>query len=259
METLTGFFVVLFGLAWGSFLNVVIYRLPKNMSLVSPPSTCPGCGRRIRPYDNIPVVSYLLLRGRCRRCGFGIPFSYLLVEVVTPAAILVAFLRNGGRLGAPFFASALFASAMIVIGVIDYHHKIIPDAITIPGLVLALGYAAFRPDLSFLGALVGAATGAGFLLFVYGAYYLVRKKEGLGMGDVMMMLLVGAVLGWVRTLFTLILASFAGAAVGMAFVVFRKKGLQAELPFGTFLAPAAFVSLIWGDAIIAAYLGLFGR
>jgi len=259
METVTALFLGLFGLAWGSFLNVVIYRLPANMSLIAPPSTCPGCGRRIRPYDNIPVLSYLILRGRCRRCGFRIPLSYLLVEVMTPAALLILFWHHGGTFGMPFVASGLFASAMIVLGFIDYRHKIIPDAITIPGLILALGYAAFRPDMSFLGALAGAAAGAGFLLFVYGAYYLIRKKEGLGMGDVMMMLVIGAMLGWTRTLFTLILASIAGAAIGMAFVLVRKKDLQAELPFGTFLAPAALVALVWGDTIIAAYLGLFRR
>jgi leader peptidase (prepilin peptidase) / N-methyltransferase len=259
METVTALFIGLFGLVWGSFLNVIIFRLPRSMSLISPPSTCPGCGRRIRPYDNIPVLSYLVLRGRCRRCGFRIPPSYLLVEVATPAAFLIIFSRHGLPLGASFFASALFASAMIVLGVIDYRHKIIPDAITIPGLVLALGYGAFRPDMSFSRALAGAAVGAGFLLFVYGSYYLIRKKEGLGMGDVMLMLLVGAYLGWMRTIFTLILASIVGAAIGMAFVIFRKKDLQAELPFGSFLAPAAFVSLIWGDALIAAYLGLFKR
>ena len=259
METLTALFIGLFGLAWGSFLNVIIFRLPRSMSLISPPSTCPGCGRRIRPYDNIPVLSYLVLRGRCRRCGFRIPPSYFLVEAATPASFLIIFSRHGLPLGTSFFASALFASAMIVLGVIDYHHKIIPDAITIPGLVLALGYGAFRPDMSFTRALAGAAVGAGFLLFVYGSYYLIRKKEGLGMGDVMLMLLVGAYLGWMRTVFTLILASIVGAAVGMTFVIFRKKDMQAELPFGSFLAPAAFVSLIWGDALIAAYLGLFKR
>jgi leader peptidase (prepilin peptidase)/N-methyltransferase len=156
-----------------------------------------------------------------------------------------------------FFASCLFASAMIALGFIDFYHKILPDEITLPGLVLALVYAPFRSNLSLTQALIGAVVGAGFLLFIYGAYYLLRKKEGLGMGDVTMMLLIGAFLGWQLTFFTLILASFVGAIVGVLFIVFRKKDLQYSLPFGTFLAPAAYFSLLWGDPIIQAYLGLF--
>jgi leader peptidase (prepilin peptidase) / N-methyltransferase len=259
METMISLFIVLFGLAWGSFLNVVIFRLPRNMSLATPPSTCPGCGRRIRPYDNIPVLSYVLLRGKCRACGFRIPFSYVLVEAVTPLCFLLIYGYSGRVLGAPFFAGALFASAMIVVAVIDFHLKVIPDAITLPGLGLALVYGALRADMTFREAMIGAVVGSGFLLFIYGAYYLARKKEGLGMGDVMLMLVIGAYLGWTRTVFTLILGSLAGAAIGTALMIGKKKGLQAELPFGTFLAPAALVALLWGGPIISAYLGLFKR
>jgi leader peptidase (prepilin peptidase)/N-methyltransferase len=255
METVI--LVILCGLAWGSFLNVVIYRLPAGLSLVKPPSSCPSCHERIKPYDNIPVLSYFLLRGKCRHCGTRIPFSYVLVEVLTPAAFVVLYLHYS--LTFFFFASGLFTSALIVLCFIDYRHKILPDKITFPGIALALVYSFFRRDLPILQALLGSAVGAGFLLLIYGGYYLVRKKEGLGLGDVTMMIMVGAYLGWVKTLLTLILASFVGAFVGLAIIAVKKKDLQYMLPFGTFLAPAAYIALIWGDRILVAYLSLFSR
>ncbi len=248
-------FIILFSLAWGSFLNVVIYRLPAGMNLTKPPSSCPQCKKKIKFYDNIPIVSYLILRGKCRFCGTRIPFSYFLVEILIPLSFLLIFQQHG--LSFFFFTSCLFTSALIVLGFIDYYHQILPDEITLPGLAFALIYSAFRSDLNLTQALIGAVIGAGFLLFIYGAYYLFRKKEGLGMGDVTMMLFIGAYLGWRLAFFTLILASFVGALVGVLFIVFRKKDLQYSLPFGTFLAPAAFFSLLWGEQIIQAYFALF--
>ena len=249
--------IVLFGLAWGSFLNVVIYRLPRGLSLMWPPSSCPQCRTPIKPYDNIPVFSYLVLRGKCRACGLKISFSYPLVEAITPLCFLV--LHGRFALSFHFFASCLFASGLIALCFIDLYHQILPDEITLPGLALALIYSGFRQDLSLRQALIGAIVGAGFLLFIYGVYWLLRKKEGLGLGDVTMMLLVGAYLGWIKAFFTLLLASFAGALVGVFLLSFRKKDLQFSLPFGTFLAPAAFVALVWGDRIIRAYLSLYRK
>jgi len=243
-----------FGLAWGSFLNVVIYRVPLGLSLVHPPSSCPACKTRIKFYDNIPGLSYIILRGKCRSCGKPIPFTYFLVEWLTPAAFLVLYGRYGIRW--PFFAACLFSSLLIVLGFIDFYHKILPDRIILPGIAISLIYSFFRPDLTFWKAVIGAAVGAGFLLFIYGAYYLVRKKEGLGLGDVTMMLMVGAYLGWQKTLLTLILASFTGALVGILLVLVKKKNLQYSLPYGTFLAPAAWVALVWGDRLISAYLSM---
>lgn len=247
--------IILFGLVWGSFLNVVIYRLPRGQSLVRPPSSCPRCGKRIRAYDNIPVLSFLLLRGRCRSCGARISPVYPVVEILT--ALCFFLLYNQYSLSLHFFASCLFASALIALGFIDYFHQILPDEITLPGLLLALLYAFFRPDLSLRQALIGAVAGASFLLFIYAAYYFLRKKEGLGMGDVTMMLFVGAYAGWLKAFLTLIVASLAGAAVGLFLIYFRKKDLYFVLPFGTFLAPAAFLSLLWGERVIAAYLSLY--
>jgi leader peptidase (prepilin peptidase)/N-methyltransferase len=247
--------IAVFGLAWGSFLNVVIYRIPLRKSLLRPPSSCPHCGAPIKPYDNIPVLSYLLLGGRCRRCKAPIKPTYLLTEVLTPVLLVVLWPRFGP--GLPFFAAALFTSALIALGFIDFHHKILPDAIVFPGIGLALVYAFFRDDLTILQALLGAAVGAGFLLLLYGGYWLLRKKEGLGLGDVTMMLMVGAFLGWQKTLLTLVLGSFVGAIFGLVLIALKKKDLQYALPFGTFLAPAAFVALVWGDRIITAYMSLY--
>lgn len=247
--------IVLCGLAWGSFLNVIIFRLPRGMSLLKPASSCPYCKRKIKFYDNIPLLSYLFLRGRCRYCKARISLFYPLVELLTPLGLLL--LLQNHSLSFLFFASALFLSALIVLGSIDFFHQILPDEITLPGLLLALVYSFFRPDLNLTQALIGAVVGAGFLLFVYGAYYLLRKKEGLGMGDVTMMLMIGAYLGWRQTLLTLILASFLGSLVGVFFILFKRKSLQYSLPFGSFLALAAFLSLLWGEKIINAYLSFY--
>ncbi len=247
--------IAVFGLAWGSFLNVVIYRLPLRMSLIRPPSSCPECQARIKFYDNIPLFSYLLLGGKCRHCRAKIPLIYPLVELLTPLCLLILY--HHVSLSVQFFASALFVSALIALAFIDFSHQILPDEITFPGAGLALVYAAFRPDLSLVQSLVGGAVGAGILLFIYGAYYLLRKKEGLGLGDVTMMLMIGAYLGWRQALLTLILASLLGALIGVFFILYKKKTFQFALPFGTFLAAAAFVSLIWGEMIISAYLSLY--
>ena len=259
METMTVIFIAVAGLVLGSFFNVVIYRLPRGLSLMRPPSSCPGCGARIKPYDNIPVLSYIVLGGKCRKCGGKISAVYPAVEALTALGFVLVYFNSGRALGLEFFAGCVFTSALIVLGFIDYHHQILPDAVTLPGRVLAHAYSFFRDDLTFRGALIGAVVGAGFLLLVYGAYYLIRKKEGLGMGDVTMLLMVGATLGLERTLLTLILGSFVGALVGVYVILRRGKDFQFALPFGTFLAPAAFVSLLWGERIVRAYLSLYRR
>ncbi|MEN6312386.1 MAG: prepilin peptidase [Acidobacteriota bacterium] len=259
METIILVLVVVIGLVIGSFLNVVIFRVPRGMSLVRPPSTCPACGAKIKPYDNVPVLSWLWLGGKCRHCRGPISPLYPAVELLTALGFVLVFIRSGRVLGLEFLAGCLFASALIALGFIDYFHQVLPDSITMPGLVLALAYSFFRDDLTLRGALLGAVSGAGFLLLVYGAYRLIRKREGLGMGDVTMLLMIGAYLGLARTLLTLILASFVGAVVGVFLIARRKKDLQFALPFGTFLAPAAFVSALWGERIVNLYLGLYRR
>lgn len=257
METLRVILVAVVGLVWGSFLNVVIYRLPRDLSLVRPPSSCPKCGRRIKWYDNIPVLSYLLLGGKCRFCGEKISAVYPVVEALTAACFVVVYFHNLRFFDLQFFADCLFVSALIALGFIDFFEQIIPDHISLPMLILALVYAPFRYDLNLRQALVGAVVGGGFLFIVYLVYLLWRKKEGLGMGDVMMMLMVGAYLGLSRTILTLLLASVVGAIVGLLLMKFRGKDMKFALPFGSFIAPAAFVSLVWGNSLITWYLSLF--
>lgn len=257
VETLRTILVVVLGLVWGSFLNVVIYRLPRDLSLIKPPSSCPRCGRRIKWYDNIPLLSYLILGGKCRFCREKIPAVYPLVEALTAVCFLIIYFNNLSFFDLQFFADCLFSSSLIVLGFIDYFHQIIPDHITLPVIVLSLVYAPFRYDLNLRQALIGAAVGGGFLLLVYLVYLLWRKKQGLGMGDVMMMLMVGAYLGLGRTILTLILASVVGAIFGLLLIKFKKKDLQYSLPFGTFIAAAAFVCLIWGQPVITWYFSLF--
>jgi leader peptidase (prepilin peptidase)/N-methyltransferase len=254
MAAMTLFFIILAGLILGSFFNVVIYRVPRGLNLSHPPSTCPGCGARIKPYDNVPILSYLILRGKCRRCGRRISPVYPAVESLTALGFVLVFLHAGRAINLEFVAGALFTSALIVLGFIDAAHQVLPDVITLPAFVLALAYAFFRNDLKFAGALLGAVVGAGFLLLVYGIYWLVRRKEGLGLGDVVMMLMVGAFLGWERTLFVLILASFGGALFGLYLMARKGKDAQFALPFGTFIAPAAFIALIWGERIVRWYI-----
>ena len=257
METLRIIFVIVIGLVWGSFLNVVIYRLPRGQSLVTPPSTCPSCGRRIKWYDNIPVLSYLFLGGKCRFCRNKISIIYPVVESLTALLFLLVYFHNLRFFDLQFFTDCLFVSSLVVIGFIDYYHQIIPGYITLPLLALALIYAPFRYDLSFKQALIGALAGGGFLLLVYAVYYLWRKKEGLGLGDVMMMLMVGAYLGLPLTILTLLFASVGGAIVGLLLMRFKKKTLQFALPFGSFIALAAVVALLWGQPLISWYLSLY--
>jgi leader peptidase (prepilin peptidase)/N-methyltransferase len=247
--------IILFGLAWGSFLNVAIYRLPRNLSLISPPSSCPNCGKRIKIYQNIPIISYIVLGGKCRYCHQNISFSYPLVEILTPLSFILLYSRYS--LSFFFAASCVFISAMLVLAFIDYYHQILPDLITIPGFILSFLYSVFRTDLSPIQSLIGAAVGGGSLLLIYGVYYILRKKEGLGLGDVLLMLFIGAYLGWLQVVFVLILASFAGTFVAIFIIIFKKKNLQHALPFGTFLSPSAIIALIWGETIINAYLSHF--
>ena len=251
---MTVFLIVLFGLAWGSFLNVVIFRIPRDMSLVRPPSTCPNCGKGIKPYDNIPVLSYLILRGKCRHCGFGIPFSYFLVEVLTPAVFLALYFHHGRTAGIPFVASCLFASAMIALGFIDYYHQILPDEITLPGLVLALGYGLVRQDMGFRQVLIGAVVGVWIPALRLRGLLPGPPQGGVGDGrrdhDAGHRGLPGlapdrahARPGVIRR----------GPGRGLLHPR-PEEGPQFALPFGTFLAPAAIVALLWGEPLLEAYL-----
>jgi len=245
---------LLVGLCIGSFLNVVIYRLPLGQSLVSPRSRCTKCGYELRWYDNVPVLSWALLGGRCRRCRAPISVQYPIVELVTGLLfVLVAWLTPVG----PLLVSRLILVAILVaLFGIDLEHQILPNVITLPGVVIGLLFSLIAPP-GWKDALIGAALGAGVLYGIAAAYYAVRREEGLGMGDVKMLAMIGAFLGWKAVLVTLVLSSFSGAAIGMALIAAQRGGMKLALPFGTFLAVGALAAMLVGDPLITWYAGFF--
>jgi leader peptidase (prepilin peptidase) / N-methyltransferase len=242
------------GLVVGSYLNVVIYRLPRGLSTVLPRSRCPVCGSPIRARDNLPVLSYLLLRGRCRWCGAPIARRYPLIELATGALFAACALRFGPTFEA--LTAALFCALMIVLAAIDVEHYLLPDRITLPGIVAGLALQPWIAGGDFRAALLGAALGAGVLLAVRAAWSLIRHEEGMGLGDVKMLALIGAFLGWRGAAVAFVVAVVAGAAVGLGLVALRRGGLRRRLPFGLFLAGGGLIALFWGRALSAAYLRL---
>ena len=242
-------FAFLFGLAVGSFLNVCIYRIPLKKSIVSPPSSCPQCGSRIRFYDNIPVLSYLLLLGRCRQCRARISLRYPLVELIVGLLSAALFLALGPSL--PYLFLFLFTAALVAIAFIDLDHKIIPDVISLPGILVGLIFSFFpSAGLSPVDALIGAVGGAAFLLLVGVAFEKVTGREGMGGGDVKLLAMIGAWMGWKALPFILLLSSFTGAVIGGLSLAVSRQGMRSRIPFGPFLALGALLFLFFGDAIV---------
>ena len=241
-----------FGSIIGSFLNVCIHRLPRHESIVRPRSRCPACGSPLKWLDNIPVVSWLALGARCRECQEPISVRYPMVEIL--AAVTAVAIVWSTPPSALLISRLVLAALLIVLLFIDFEHHILPNVITIPGIVIGFGFSLIAPPgpvQSLLGMLVGALT----LIVVGGSYYLVRRVEGLGMGDVKMLAMIGAFLGWQAVILTLVLSSFLGAIIGIALLVTRQADMGHALPFGTFLAIAALVSMLAGDGIIRWYFG----
>jgi len=244
----------LFGLIVGSFLNVCIYRLPIGMSIVHPRSRCTGCGHILSWYENVPVLSYAALAGRCRTCGARISWQYPIIELTT--ACIFALGAWQFEPGALLASRLVFASALVVLFVIDLQHRILPNSITIPGVAIGFLFSVFvEPGWS--DSLIGIALGGGALFAVAEAYYHVRHEQGLGMGDVKMLAMIGAFLGWKLMLLTLVLASFAGSAIGIGLIVARKGTMKYALPFGTFLALGALIAAFVGDPIVQWYSGFY--
>ncbi len=275
MILLDVFFIAL-GLVIGSFLNVCIFRLPREESVVFPNSHCPLCGSPIRPYDNLPVISYLFLGGKCRNCKRAISWQYPAVEALTAAAFWAGYEVSG--LQAKTAVLLLFFSAMIILVFIDLNDRILPDVITKPGIVIGLLLSLLVPVqdgtaqillsisglpidhprlLSFLDSVIGATVCGGFLWAVAEAYLRLRKIEGLGFGDIKLMGMVGAFLGVRLALLTIMLGSFMGALIGLFYIKFAGKDGRYELPFGSFLGFAAILSALRGAQLISGYAGLF--
>ncbi len=243
--------MIIIGLILGSFLNVVIYRLPRGLSIVKPGSYCTSCNSPIKWFDNIPVISFVILGGKCRNCKKPISLRYPSVEIITAITLLLVYKKF--YFSFQFFGSLIFSLSLIALAFIDLEHKILPDKITISGFVFFLFYSLSNPSKKIWDSLGGALIGAGSLLLIYLLYYLIRKEEGLGLGDVKMMLMVGVFLGVGRTFLTLIIASFLGSIAGLVIAIIMKKGMKYALPFGIFLSIGAFLSLMWGSEIISLY------
>ena len=242
------------GLAIGSFLNVVIYRLPLGQSLLTPPSTCPSCRTRLRAIDNVPVLSWLALGGKCHHCKAPISAQYPLVEFVTGVLfLLITWVTPMGPLLA---ARLILVVILITLFGIDLHHQILPNTITLPGIVIGFLFSLAGPP-GWIDSLLGILLGAGILYGIAAAYYAVRREEGLGMGDVKMLAMIGAFLGWKAVLVTLILSSFSGALVGIGLIAFARGGMRLALPFGTFLSLGALAAMLVGEPLVTWYSGFF--
>ncbi|HEU4521568.1 MAG TPA: prepilin peptidase [Thermoanaerobaculia bacterium] len=263
MEPVLAFFALALGLIIGSFLNVVIHRYPREESIVFPPSRCPSCGTAIRPYDNIPVLSYLWLRGRCRSCREPISMRYPLVELANGLFYMAIMLRTG--LSPAFIPAAALVSMFLVLIYIDADIQMLPDVITYPGIAIglaagALGFGALEPELmlaaDWIDAVLGAILGASIITTIILVYWLIRRIEGMGWGDVKMMAMIGATLGFDGVLPVLLIASVTGAMIGVPMALKHEKGMQVALPFGIFLGIAALVLLFFGPALWSWYLAL---
>ena len=244
----------LVGLIVGSYLNVVVHRLPHQQSTVLPRSRCPKCGAAIRALDNLPVVSWLLLGGRCRDCRAPISARYPLIELLTGLFFAGAVARFGVTASAA--GAALFCAALVALAAIDIEHFLLPDRITLPGLAVALALQPLLAWGSISGALQGALLGAGVLLVMAGLWELLRGVEGMGLGDVKMLAMIGAFLGVHGVIVTLVFASLAGSVVGITLLARGSIELQGKLPFGFFLAAGAAVALFAGEPLARAYLAL---
>lgn len=243
---------IIFGAIVGSFLNVCIHRLPKEESIVKPGSHCPKCRRPIRYYDNIPVLSYLILGGKCRYCQASISIQYPIVEAITALSSFFLFITFGVSLS--FFYYFWFVAALIAITVIDLHYQIIPDVISLPGIVIGLLGSLIIPQITFWTSLIGMIAGGGSLFLVATVYQWLFKREGMGGGDVKLLAMIGAFLGWKAVILTILLSSFIGSIIGITVMLIKGKDFKYAIPFGPFLALGAVISLFWGENLIRWYL-----
>lgn len=239
----------------GSYLNVVIYRLPRGASTVAPISRCPSCASPIRVRDNIPILSFLLLRGRCRDCRAAIGWRYPLVEAATGLLFLGCFLRFAASWNA--VVAAVFGSAMMALALIDAEHFVLPDRITLPGIALGLGIQPLVDWTSVPSALAGAALGAGVIVGMNGLWWLLRRMQGFGLGDAKMLAMIGAFLGLEGVIVTLFLSTLTGSLTGLLLMARGRIRMRSRLPFGFFLALGSLAALFWGPAIVGWYLSWF--
>jgi len=244
--------VFILGTLFGSFANVCIYRLPQRLSIIFPGSHCPACQEALRPWHNIPLLSYLLLGGQCARCKTAISLRYPLIELSN--GLLYIFLYHQYHLSVQTVVFALLTTALLIVSCIDLAHTIIPDAITLPGTVVGLGTSLWLTPVGLRNAILGVLLGSGLFLLMAILSVVMLKREGMGGGDIKLIAMLGAFLGWHAVLVTIFLAAVLGASVGLALILLRRKGRREPLPFGPFLALGALVAVVWGDSILTWYV-----
>jgi leader peptidase (prepilin peptidase)/N-methyltransferase len=242
------------GLCLGSFMNVCIHRIPLKESIIYPPSRCPVCGSGIPFWNNIPLISYIFLRGRCSTCRSRISLRYPVVELIGGLSA-VSLLKIYGMTG-EWVIYYLLTLALVVVSFIDIDHRIIPDQITLPGIILGFFASLILPRMAFIDSLIGAVLGGGILLGIGLIYYAVTQKEGMGGGDVKLLSMIGAFIGWKGVLFSLVIASFFGSAVGLLLMLKSRQGMKTAVPFGPFLATGGIAFIHLGHQLISWYFRL---
>ena len=243
---------IVFGFILGSFLNVCIYRIPLKKSIIKPSSFCPACGTTIKFYDNIPVASWLILKGRCRNCSSYISVRYPIVEIIAGIISLALFLRYGPTMS--YFLYLTFILSLIVISFIDFDHMIIPDLISIPGIIIGFAASFLLPDLKWAESLIGIIAGGGILFITAFMFEKLTGKEGMGGGDIKLLAMIGAWMGWKLLPVTILIAALTASIYGGLFILLSKKDSQTRIPFGPFLSYAAIVSFFFGNDIMIWYV-----
>ena len=245
--------IFILGLIVGSFSNVCVYRIPRNESIVYPASHCPKCHTTIKPIDNIPLLSYILLKGRCRNCKSKISIRYPVVEFLTGFIYLQIYLVYG--LSIQTLIYVILASSLIIISFIDLKEQIVPDVISLPGIVLGFIISFFVPYISFINSALGILVGGGIILIIGLAGSVIFKKEAMGGGDVKLAAMIGAFLGWRYIIISLFLGFFLGAIVGIVLILSKIKSREDVVAFGPFIVLGSLITLLCGEKILSWYLG----
>jgi len=245
--------IVILGLVVGSFSNVCIYRIPREESIVFPASHCPNCSTPIKAIDNIPLLSYILLRGRCRQCKEKISIRYPLVELASGIIYILVFMVYGRTMQTLVYL--LLSSALLIVALIDLDEQIIPDEISLPGMVIGFVISIFVPYLSYVNALIGIVAGGGIIFLIALAGTVIFKKEAMGGGDVKLAAMIGAFIGWQYIILSLFIGFFIGAVVGVLLILLKIKSREDMIPFGPFIVLGSMVTILWGKNILHWYFG----
>lgn len=248
-------FSLLLGLALGSFANVCIHRIPLGQSIVRPPSSCPRCGSRIPFYDNVPLVSYLLLMGKCRNCRGPISLRYPIVEGLTGLLSLLLFSMYGA--GFQYLQWLLFTLTLVIISFIDLDHRIIPDVLSLPGILVGWAVSFLPWGIDWVDSLIGSLAGGGSLYAVAVVYEWMTGREGMGGGDIKLLAMIGAWMGWQALPLIVLISSLTGAVIGLVFILLSGEGYRFRIPFGPFLSGGAVAYLLVGRDLTNWYFGLF--